>query len=45
MILWPFWWLPFGVLGAALGGARSWRRRVRAPRDLDPIVEGHPITR
>lgn len=29
LILYPFWWLPFGVIGATVGGARWWRRRGR----------------
>jgi hypothetical protein len=36
LVLLPVWWLPFGLIGAALGGASWWRRRGREPHDPVP---------
>jgi hypothetical protein len=43
LVLLPFWWLPFGVIGAAIGGARGPRRWVRRTRDLAPRPNGSDL--
>ena len=37
LVLLPFWWLPFGVIGEAIGSARWSHWRARDTRDQDRL--------
>jgi hypothetical protein len=42
LILHPFWWPPFGLIGAIAGPSlRRPPRRARGPRDPVPRLDGH----